>query len=804
MQPGTLPHRRAGAIALAALALACALALAPASAWPAPPRPGAGDLSARLAELAKPAIRAAPPESQAKALSLAAEGPGSLLREGNRVLVEARFDHGAAAGAEDLRAAGAKVLNISPRYQTITIAAKPSELPALSAIPRLESATEVLAPITYESACPAGAATSEGDAQLHADAARLGPPELDGSGVKVGVLSDSFATATEAAAGGAIATEEADDVASGDLPGTGNTCLGQETPVENLEDYEPALPSDPEPTDEGRAMAQIVHDLAPGADIAFASAFTGLTAFAENVEELAKPAGEGGAGARVIVDDVAYFEEPFFQEGPVGSAVSNAATDGASYFSSAGNNNLIDSAGRNIASWEAKQFRDAGSCPAAVATLSSEFEQAEGSGLAADHCMDFNPGPDVDTTFGISVANGRTLLIDLQWAEPWEGVGTDIDAFLIAPSGSIQAFAIADNPGNGRPFELLSWKNNTGSTANVQLVLNRYGGGAPRVKFGLLQNGSGVSAIEYPESKGGDIVGPTIFGHNGAEDAVSVGAIHRNATTAPEPYSSRGPVTHHFGPVEGVTPAPALTPARVLSKPDLTATDCVATTFFSFEAGGGTWRFCGTSAAAPHAAAVAALMLERKPSAEPAEIRSALTGSTAPIGTSASCSIGAGLIDAVAAIALLDSGEPGDPHPPCEPPESSPWIVIGQGNTTPTEIPVADDEAIPTGGPAGATNPPRRSDESNPHTFFRHRPPGVIRTRHRTARVVFRFGSNEEGVTFRCQWDSRRYRKCSARFVRRFGLGRHVLRVKARDAAGNADRTPAMHRFRVKRVGRSR
>ena len=64
---------------------------------PAPPADS--DLSPRLAELAKPALRTRSAAEQAAALDLASSGPGSLLRDGNRVLVDVRFDGGAAAGA---------------------------------------------------------------------------------------------------------------------------------------------------------------------------------------------------------------------------------------------------------------------------------------------------------------------------------------------------------------------------------------------------------------------------------------------------------------------------------------------------------------------------------------------------------------------------------------------------------------------------------------------------------------------------------------------------------------------------------
>lgn len=771
-------------------ALGLAFALAPGSAWAAASRPSDGDLSARLAELAKPSVRLASSAKQAEELSLASEGPGSLLREGNRVLVEVRFDSGAAAGVDDLRAAGAKIVNVSPRYQTVTVAAKPSELRSLSAIPHATSASEVLTPITSASTCPSGAVVSEGDAQLRANEAPLPPFEVDGTGVTVGLLSDSFDRASEAAdESGAVATHETEDAEAGDLPGVGNTCTGQETPVNVLDD------SEPEGEDEGRAMAQIVHDLAPGANLAFATAFTSETAFAENIELLAKPTLEGGAGAKVIADDVTYPEEPFFQEGPVGVAVSKVTGDGVSYFSSAANNNLING-GKDIASWEAQQFRDSAGCPAAVVALGKTEP-----GLNPKHCMDFNPGPSIDRTFRITVAKGATLSVDLQWAEPWNGVSTDLDAFLLGPQGSVVTGGVDDNiGGTQQPFEFVGWENKTGAQANVQLVINKFTGITPRLKFALLQNGSGVTSTEYKTSQGGDVIGPTIFGHNGGKDATSVGAIRYNATETPEPYSSRGPVTRYFEPVQGVTVAEPLETAQVLSKPDVTATDCGVTTFFAFFVNAETaWRFCGTSAAAPHTAAVAALMLQKEPAATPEQIRLALQESAVPIGLTGPCAVGSGMVDTVGALEALLLPPGSGPGPACVPPESGVVVEEGEpepppiepGETGPTQIPVAPVTEIPTG-----ISPPR-IPLAPPDTFLQKRPPKVLRTATGSAKTVFRFGTNESGVVFLCKFDRGMLHQCLPRTVRRFALGGHVLRVKARNSEGKVDPTPAVYSFRV-------
>ncbi len=783
MPSGISPRRLAGT--RLSLSLALIFALTPGAAWAAASRPSDGDLSARLAELAKPAVASAPPAAQATALSLPVSGPGSMVREGNRVLVEVRFDHGAASATGDLRAVGAEVLNVSPQYQRSTVAMKPEQLAALSGIPGVADVSPVLAPIVA-SACPSGEVVSEGDLQLHAQEAREAPATPDGSGVTVGILSDSFNGASKAAdgSGHAIATKQADDVASGDLPGTANPCA-QLTPVAKLDD------TDASGGDEGRAMAQIVHDLAPGADLAFATAFTSETAFAANIEKLAAPL-PAGAGAAVIADDVSYPTEPFFQEGVVGNAVRKVTEDGASYFSSAANNNLIAD-GKDIASWEAPEFRDSGGCPSAIVEFSDQLEAEGKSGLHPTHCMDFSPGPAVDPTFRITVSPGATLRIDLQWAEPWEEVGTDLDAFLLGPGGELVELSAEDNVfGTQEPFEFVPWKNNTGSPANVRLVINRYSGDDPRLKFALLQNGGGVSSTEYESSQGGDVVGPTIFGHNGGEATTSVAAIAFDATEAPEPYSSRGPVTHLFGPVNGTTPALPI-PEEVLPKPDITATDCNETTFFAFE-DEGAWRFCGTSAAAPHAAAVAALMLEEKPTATPAEIRLALQEAATPIGALGAfgpCAIGSGLVEAVGAIAALLSSGGGTPAA-CTPPESG--AVTEEGESEGVSIPVAPVTEIPSG-----ETPPRIPIPA-PQTRFARHPAKVLRTRERSVIAVFRFAADETGASFICRIDRGPFHSCAPRLRRRFTLGFHVVRVFARNADGAVDATPAAFRFRVVRI----
>jgi Subtilase family len=759
------------------------LAMTTASAVGAAKRSAQGELSPRLAELAMPTVRSAPRSEQAEAVGLVPRGPGSLLRRGNRVLVEVLFGSAAPIDASALRAVGSQVIETSPELRTVTAAVRPDELQRLNGVRGVTAVTEILTPIAHAAGegdavsaatTPCfGAATSEGDEQLRAAKARE-EFALDGSGEKVGILSDSFDRDVEAV------TDAGDDVSSGDLPGTTNPC-GRTNPVQFLSD--PVAGSD-----EGRGMAQIVHDLAPGADISFATAFTGLNAFADNVRALST------AGASVIVDDVSYFEEPFFQEGPVGVAVSDVTEEGVSYFSAAGNSNLIRG-GKNIASWEAPEFRDSGSCPGGLSL--PEY---------ASNCVDFDPGAGVDPTFGITVSPGGTLSLDLQWAQPWYGVTTDLDAYLVDAGGAVVSESENVNSSTERPYELVSWTNESSSANTVRLAISRCGiacdpieggdEGTPRLKFVMLEND--VAASEYPEGSGGDIVGPTIYGHSGAERAMSLGATRYNATSAPETFSSRGPVTHYFEPVDGSTPAEPLAEGLQLAKPDVVATDGGANTFFG-SCVADAWRFFGTSAAAPHAAAVAALELEAEPDATPDEVKDAQIESAVAVGGFGPEAIGAGRIDAVGAIQQLGvvPTSPGaEPLPtpangPCFAFEPDPDLDDDENPPSPDAPPPASPPALP---------PVAAPDRLAPQTFIKRRPAKTIRTRFRRGRAVFVFRSSERGAVFVCQFDRRRARRCGPRFVRWFRPGRHVLRVRARDFAGNADPTPAVYRFRVRRA----
>src|SRR4029077_1031865 len=294
---------------LAALAsvVVVASSLAPVAAGAAQP----SALSPRLFVLSSPRVRSLGLARQERRVGITPEGAGSLVRHGRRVLVDVRFAEGAAGSSTALSMTGAEVVDVSRRYQTVTVAALPGELRPLAAVPGVEAVSEEITPFTMATgaACPQGAVVTEGDRQLEAARAR-NDFGVDGAGVTVGILSDSFNQWAGAPAG------EASDVATGDLPGPGNPC-GFERATKVVTPFIPGAYPEPEeepeneeeeggPADEGRGMAQIVHDIAPGATLDFASAFNGELAFARAIRDLSSE------GAQVIGDDVAYFDEPFY------------------------------------------------------------------------------------------------------------------------------------------------------------------------------------------------------------------------------------------------------------------------------------------------------------------------------------------------------------------------------------------------------------------------------------------------------------------------------------------------------------
>ena len=609
-----------------------------------------GVLSARLAQLATPNLQSASVTERARALSLPTTGGGSLSTDNaGRVAVLVNLKSTSTATIDQLKALGT-VLNVSTTMSRATLQINPAQLGLLAASPNVRFADLIYAPLLASSYSADTSAVShrssrsgkvvcnpvksESDVQLRAALARVNS-KVNGSGVTIGVLSDSYDTSTS------TTIDAAQDVKAGELPGVGNPC-GFPTPVKVLADGQDGL-------DEGRAMLQSIHDLAPGSRLMFATADGGEDVMAANILKLAR------AGAKVIVDDASYYTEPFFQSGAIDQAISTVTTKyGVSYFSAAGNGNVIYQ-GHNVSSWETSSAVTT-TCPKLLNSNISKYDPRD------TQCVSFGGYP----TYQLTIAPGGIVYPLVQWAEPFNGVSDDYNVYLIDKNTSvILADSEDDQAYSGAPSEPYGgWQNESGRNETVQIVIvhdtQRGLPGAavpPRLKM-IFATLTGFIKTQFVKSTSRYVLGPSIFGHDGGPDTISVAAVPYNNSRSPEFYSSRGPVTRYFGPVTG-TAAAKLIPPQIINAPSLTATDGNATSFFGNMVNG-VHRFYGTSDAAPNAAAVAALLRSLHPRITAAQVKSMLQTFAAPVGTQPATAVGAGLVDALAALAgTRQLGRPG-------------------------------------------------------------------------------------------------------------------------------------------------
>lgn len=466
-----------------------------------------------------------------------------------------------------------------------------------------------------------GEVTTQSDQALRADKARS-KFDVDGEGVTVGVLSDSYDTSEAftspffAAVYGEERTENrraADDVESGDLPDD----------VEVVAEG-PTLPAGPDildfrfnsTFDEGRAIAQLIHDIAPGADLQFATAMGGQANFANNILALAD------AGSDVIVDDVIYFAEPMFADGIIAQAAAQVVDEGVAYFSSAGNNSnagyqstFVDSGVEGFFGTVIPNFE----------TTTHDWDPGEGVDPVLDFILE---GATEITVNGETVVNPSVTSFVLQWADPYASTGvgspgaaTDLDFFLtLSGTDPTQVFfGATDINVGGDPIEILQIVN-SGASVELGLAIELVAGPQPSdMRIVAFDRNDAVDAAEY------DFTGSTIYGHTAAEGAFGVGAAEWKETPkfGQEPpllesFSSYGPVTILYD--ENGTPFET---AEIRSGVDFVASQGGNTTFFFRDSENDPDsypNFFGTSASAPNAAAVAALMLELDPTLSPEDI----------------------------------------------------------------------------------------------------------------------------------------------------------------------------------------
>jgi subtilisin family serine protease len=609
-------------------------------------------------------------------LALEAEQHAALRSNGAATIEHVVIDTAAAgdpeALAEDLRSLGASKVTVFGRVVSAVL-----PIDAISALSRLQSLH--LARPAYM-AHRRGEVTSQGDAAVRADVSRPAFG-IDGTGVMVGTLSDSFNCHGGAGAG----------IASGDLPA--GTLVLEEGPC-----IWSAL-------DEGRAMMEIVSDVAPGVRHAFHTAHFGQANFAQGILALA------GAGADIINDDVTYLTEPFFQDGIIAQAIDLVKARGVSYFSASGND------GRQ--SYEA---------PFRPSNVFLEYWK----GTAEAH--DFDPGPEVDACMNYTVPQGQYIQFVYQWDQPFfsvsgpPGSASDMD-IIIGPPDCDFSVANGGSTGNnlgGDPLEFFDFLDLVNDKFGMMIL--HHSGAAPGL-MKVVVTGPGATALTFDEF--GTKTGAS-WGHSGARGGLGVGAADYQRTPAfgidpprVSAYSSAGgsPILFH-------TAGNRLARPDVRQQPEIVAPSGGDTTFFGGTLDGVTLlpvdtdgtgfpNFAGTSAATPHAAGVAALMKDLVPSLTPDEIYTALKRtaidmddpSTAAFDRGVDFGTGFGLVQADRA--LNEVAPTPAPIPPVDRPDIPPDL---RPEPAPPAIPTTPGDPIqppmtpPPALPIVPVPPPARSD----------------------------------------------------------------------------------------------
>ena len=516
-----------------------------------------------------------------------------------------------------------------------------NELPTAAQLPQTLSGQPDMRDVTYQ------AAINEADYSTFANVASKNTG-LTGAGVTVGVISDSFNNQ-----GGYAA-----DVASGDLPSNVDV-LAEATAADK------GYPFD----DEGRAMAQNIYHIASGASLAFATGEPDSQVMAQNILKLANT-----AGAKVIVDDLGLPDEPFFQPGLVTQAINTVTSQGVTYLSAAGND------------------ADHG--------YLSNFRAATGTvtGVGTGTFMNFNPSG-TSLLLPITVNEANTS-INFQFDQPWKtqepmgspGPTSQVDFYVLNAAGTIIASGTNNNVATGVPQQLVTVPTTGSYYVAIQLVSGPNPGHVEFTQFGQVSADDLIVSQQYGTA--GGTYYPTSVGHNAAANNIGVGAVPWWSPTpflgqkplASEPFSSSGPEIQVFN-----ASGTALSSPLTVQNPTVTAPDggnitsnwpasmpfgIVANTAnppFQGEPATSSNLYAtftpnqsklpsyfGTSSAAPNAAAIAALMLQRVSSATPAQIKDALIESAAatPMNASApgtwNAQGGYGLINAINAIDAID------------------------------------------------------------------------------------------------------------------------------------------------------
>lgn len=556
-----------------------------------------------------------------------------------------------------------KILHISQKYKQIKI-----EITHLSIIHTLADIPEVrrIMPALGGRA-KRGITDSRAPQALKSDTAS-NTHSVDGAGQKIGIISDSFARTNKVRAfntspgyGVPGILKNANNQVSGDLPIT--------LEIRNDSSWSNGL------VDEGAAMAELIYDIAPGAALAFHTGIDGESIMAEAINDLCL-----NAKATIVVDDLAIFSTPLYQYGIIQQAAADCVAAGIPYFSAAGNqanigirqtykdiNEAIDDqlllpSGNDLHDWgNGNGFLKLTLPPSAEAYLFLHWNQpsdkiigSKGAQIDLDLMVTYFADNN-ELHNPIFSSNGLQGDTETPAGDAFEsgflynrGTTQNVDVFIAIEHYRGNKNFIPQNSETRLEFSLLVFQL-TGDDIIIETISDKTSNYGVSTIFGqaAIPESISVAAVAWWEAPSFD---PTISAYGPPQSTVSIDA---------EAYSSRGgSLTIPFDKNGNFFP-------QLTYKPDFAAVTGNNTTFFGNNISNAAvtpWgeddghpNFFGTSAAAPNAAAIAALMLELNNHLTPIQIKTVLQGTATDVtGYRASVGIddvtGHGLINAEAAL----------------------------------------------------------------------------------------------------------------------------------------------------------
>ncbi len=462
-----------------------------------------------------------------------------------------------AVPSDDLKkaitAAGGEVTYESKRWKSVQAKLSPAGIKAIAAradVTRITTTPEKTVHLI----------TNDADLAHKADTSRptFG---VTGAGVKVGVISDSV-------------DHYMDSQASGELP-MSLTILPEKSGI-------PA-------TGEGTAMLEIVHDIAPDAQLYFAAAGPGVAGFADSIIQLKD------AGCQIIVDDISYSTAEWqFQDDAIGQAVNAVVDAGVLYLSSSGNEGSKKRG--TSTTWEG-DYVDGGAADA----LLSESGRVHSFGT---------------NNYNQTLSGESSSFAVLQWSDPYGTSGNDYDLYVLSADGtSIVDFSTDTQNGSGIPLEtvdavapgerIVIWKDDSADDRYLRLI-------TPQARLEVSTAGQTIGHAGTPKC--------VCVAASDAFEAVDVAPYTFTTSSPVEDSSSDGP--HRMFYYEDGTPITpgdfSSTGGNNVQTPSITGGDGGNTSVPGFA------PFYGTSAAAPATAAIAALVLSKDPTLTNTELRTIL------------------------------------------------------------------------------------------------------------------------------------------------------------------------------------